>query len=198
PTRRTRSWSTPDANAFRGTRLLAPLLKPHGFRFRITWVDRGSGGSFAVGRYSHGKWWLELHVREALGIVNYGYGDTSIEHRPYMEILGVRDQAEYPGFSTDPVDSFRHLRPDLERHAGVFLRRDQPNPFQSLCREGAERERARMAPFVQGMQWRDVRQRAEAAWKRRDYAAVAAAYGQIKDPLTPAEARRLEFARRHV
>src|SRR4051794_33153215 len=111
--------------------------------------ERGSGGPFAVGRYTRGAWWLELHVREAQGIVNYGIGDARLEHRPYMELLGVREQTAYPGFSDDPVDGFRHLRPDLERFAGAFLRREQPEQFQELCRRAAETERARMAQSAQ-------------------------------------------------
>jgi hypothetical protein len=53
-----------------------------------------------------------------------------------------------------------------------------------------------MAQFMQEMQWRDLREQAEAAWKRRDFAAVVAAYGQMQDHLTPAEAQRLGYARR--
>ena len=35
--------------------------------------------------------------------------------------LGVHGENDYPGFSAAPLDGFRHLRSDIERHGQVFL-----------------------------------------------------------------------------
>ena len=35
--------------------------------------------------------------------------------------LGVHGEYGYPGFSDAPLDGFRHLRSDIERHGQVFL-----------------------------------------------------------------------------
>jgi hypothetical protein len=115
-----------------GKEILDPLLEPMGFHFQVEQVGRGSGGAFAVGSYSNGTWSLELHVRRALGIVNYKVGQASLEHRVYMKALGVQRQAAYPGFSDDPLDGFRHLRSDLERFATAFLRRENSEEFRQM------------------------------------------------------------------
>src|SRR6478735_3612053 len=95
-----------------GRRILDPVLVPAGFLFTMTASADGSGGHYAVGRYSARKRFLELHTRWALGIVRYGIRDQWIEHSQLMGALGVRAQAAYPGFSDDPLDGFRHLRED--------------------------------------------------------------------------------------
>jgi hypothetical protein len=119
---------------FDGKAILDPLLEPLGFRFRLTESGRSSGGPFAVGSYSNDGWDLELHVRRALGIVYYRVDGAALEHRLYMQLLGVEREAAYPGFSDDPLDGFRHLRSDLERFAGGFLRRENAAQFQEFAR----------------------------------------------------------------
>jgi hypothetical protein len=36
-------------------------------------------------------------------------------------VTGRKWSTEYPGFSDDPLDGFRHLRADLEKHGSSFL-----------------------------------------------------------------------------
>ena len=65
---------------------------------------------------------LELHFRHSLGLVRYHIGSSSIVHEDYMwSAIGRRHASEYPGFSTDPLDGFRHLLHDLESHGTDFL-----------------------------------------------------------------------------
>ena len=57
-----------------------------------------------------------------MGLVTYHVGDLELSHEDYMwSILGGRWRSEYPGFSKEPLDDFRHLRADLERHCMDFL-----------------------------------------------------------------------------
>jgi hypothetical protein len=53
---------------------------------------------------------------------NLPVGDTLIPHEELMRVVAGPGQAKYPRFSEDPLDGFRHLREDLERHGKVFLR----------------------------------------------------------------------------
>jgi hypothetical protein len=53
---------------------------------------------------------------------NLPVGDTLIPHEELMRVVAGPGQAKYPRFSVDPLDGFRHLREDLERHGKVFLR----------------------------------------------------------------------------
>ncbi len=104
-----------------GKAVLEPLLQHYGFEFELVDAAKGSGGHFAVGRYSNGDRSITLHVRHALGIVEYRWREQSINHADYMTSLGVRDRAAYPGFSGDPLDSFSHLLSDLQDYCGEFL-----------------------------------------------------------------------------
>jgi hypothetical protein len=94
-----------------GNEILGQILEPAGFVVGEVETGRGSGGSFAISRWTKGTQFIELHVRWALGIVNYGWGDQMFDHRHVVSSLGAR--ASYPGFSDDPLDGFRHLANDL-------------------------------------------------------------------------------------
>jgi hypothetical protein len=81
---------------------------------------------------------VELHVRRTVGIVDYRVGASELEHRAYMQFLGVHQEAAYPGFSDDPMDAFRHLRNDLEWFAGPFLRRENAAVFREFARRSRD------------------------------------------------------------
>lgn len=110
----------------RGVAELAAVLGSAGFQFVETEEGVSSGGSFASGEFRRGDRRLELHVRSSLGLVRYHFGEESLSHQDLVR--GVRalerisEEGEYPGFSDDPMAGFRHLRHDLDRFGGVFLR----------------------------------------------------------------------------
>jgi hypothetical protein len=116
----------PTALLERGVAELTPVLGPAGFEFIQTEDGASSGGPFASGEFLRGDRRLELHVRSSLGLVRYHFGDESMSHEDLVR--GVRAlehilaEGQYPGFSTDPMAGFRHLRHDLERFGGIFLR----------------------------------------------------------------------------
>ena len=103
-----------------GVAILEPLLRDHGFEYLRGEEGTGSGGKFARGRFVKGNRRLELHVRTALGLVRYHVGRLSLSHDDYMRAL-TESKGDYPGYSDDPLDGFRHLLSDLEHHGEVFL-----------------------------------------------------------------------------
>jgi hypothetical protein len=109
----------------RGVAELAEVLVPAGFQFVETGRGESSGDPFASGEFRRGERRLELHFRPELGLVRYHFGEESLSHQDLVR--GVRalerisEEAEYPGFSDDPMAGFRHLRHDLDRFGGVFL-----------------------------------------------------------------------------
>jgi hypothetical protein len=109
----------------RGVAELSEILGPAGFEFIDTGGGIGSGGPFASGEFVRGDRRLELHVRQALGLVRYHFDEVSLSHEDLVRGLrglhGIAEPAEYPGFSDDPSASFRHLRHDLERFGAIFL-----------------------------------------------------------------------------
>ena len=110
----------------RGVAELAGVLGPAGFEFIETDDGASNGGSFASGEFLRGDRRLELHVRSSLSLVRYHFGEASVSHdelvRGVRGVEGVAEEGQYPGFSEDPMAGFRHLRHDLERFGGIFLR----------------------------------------------------------------------------
>ena len=84
-------------------------------------AGQGSGGRFATGDYVSGRRRLELHFRRSLGFVTYHLDGSSVSHEGLMRALGAAGRHEYPGFSDDPLDGFRHLQRDIECYGQVFL-----------------------------------------------------------------------------
>jgi hypothetical protein len=115
----------------RGSSLLAPILESHGFALVEATIVDGSGGSAAVGRWAKTDRSIETHVRGALGIVDYTWGTDRISHKDYLRALGLR--GAYPGFSSDPIQSFQHLAEDLRGVAAPVLQLTR-NQFGDLLR----------------------------------------------------------------
>ena len=112
----------PAATLHVGCEILDPVLTVHGFVRRPIESGPGSGGPFARTEYLRTDRRLELHFRYSLGLVTYHLGGSAISHDAYMRaVLGTRGANQYPGFSQDPLDGFRHLRHDLQQFCGEFL-----------------------------------------------------------------------------
>jgi len=109
----------------RGAAELAAVLGPAGFEF-LQAESTDDGGPFASGEFFRGDRRLELRVRSSLTLVRYHFGDEWLSHedlvRGVRALEGISEEGQYPGFSTDPMAGFRHLRHDLERFGAIFLR----------------------------------------------------------------------------
>lgn len=105
-----------------GSEILVPLLLKHGFEFKLVGGGSSSGGEFAFGEFRRDTRRLELHVRYSLGMVTYHFANRSMSHQDYMRsVLGRPSASHYPGFSSDPLNAFRHLYLDLDEHGADFL-----------------------------------------------------------------------------
>lgn len=125
-----------------GCEILEPVLVPHGFARRPFDSGSSSGGYFARTEYVRKDRRVELHFRGSLGLVAYHLGALSITHEDYMRaVLGRRGGNQYPGFSEDPLDGFRHLRHDLERYCPEFLG-ESDDAFRQVVAMAAAQPRA--------------------------------------------------------
>lgn len=105
-----------------GVTILDELMRSHGFVFTPASSGVGSGGSFASGEFRRGDRGLELHFRHSLGLVTYRVGIFELSHEDYIwSVLGRRWASQYPGFSKEPLDGFRHLLADLQQYGSDFL-----------------------------------------------------------------------------
>jgi hypothetical protein len=126
-----------------GRKILEPILAPHGFTFIDGVCGHSSGGDFASAEFSNGGRRLELHFRRSLGLVTYHVGSLSLPHEAYMEaLLGRRGASQYPGFSDDPLDGFRHLLHDLEAYCLDFVC-GGGDEFRTCVARAAELEKRR-------------------------------------------------------
>jgi hypothetical protein len=104
-----------------GCKLIDPIMKATGFRWEAGPAGTSSGGYFASGQYVKGNRKLELHFRHSLGLVTYHIVDVSLSHEDYMLHVAGKSKAQYPGFSSEPLDAFKHLASDLSNFASDFL-----------------------------------------------------------------------------
>lgn len=106
----------------RGAELLKPLFLRYGFAYRTLDEGSSSGGQFACGEFRKGTRRMEFHFRDSLGLVTYKLNSHSMSHQEYMRsMLGKPNASQYPGFSSGPMDAFRHLLFDLEKYCADFL-----------------------------------------------------------------------------
>ena len=117
-----------------------------------------------------------------------------------VELMRLEDPQKAENFRCPAVvkpDQMRpalvHLSELLKTYAGRVLRGDS-SVLKRARRESArfERERAEKSRL------RQVRSRANAAFGEKDYAKAAALYESIKDDLSPAEVRKLEYSNKRA
>ncbi len=127
----------PTEQLLEGVGILDPLLTGCGFVFRLDRAGRGSGGTFAAGRYERGDRFMELHYRWGLGLVVYHVAGATRDHNTYMKLLGVFRDSAYAAVALDGTsDGFHRLLADLERFGQDFLSGDGQQ-FQKLARQFA-------------------------------------------------------------
>ena len=110
----------------RGVVELTEVLGPAGFEFIQSDEGTDARGTFASGEFLRGDRRLEMVVRSSLNVVRYHFDDESLSHedlvRGVRALDGISAEGDFPGFSTDPMAGFRHVRHDLERFGAIFLR----------------------------------------------------------------------------
>lgn len=117
----------------RGAKLMADVLKPHGFKFGGARVEKAGNRGIAVGAFERRGRSLELQVRSGVLVAAYRAGNKRLPHPEYMEGLGVAADMRFPGLSRDPLNAFRRLRSDLLRFGGPFLTGKGLKKFESLA-----------------------------------------------------------------
>jgi hypothetical protein len=104
-----------------GAKIVGTVIEPHGFVWALGKTHGGHPGNAARGAFVKGNRQLDLGFRWSLGPVTYWVGTTSVNHEVLMKYTGHHAEAEYPGYSTDPLDAFRHLASDLKKFGGDFM-----------------------------------------------------------------------------
>jgi hypothetical protein len=127
-----------------GRRFIDPIMETNGFQWQPGLAGKSTGGYSDSGQYVKDNRRLELHFRHSLGLVNYHIAEISLSHEDYMLHVAGKEKYEYPGFSSDPLDGFRHLARDLENYASDFL--SGPGEDFRKAKQRAE-ERSKLSGF---------------------------------------------------
>lgn len=166
-----------------GCEILDPILVPQGFTRSPVVSGRGSGGHFSSCAYTKGNRRLELHFRYSLGLVSYHVGSAHASHEAYMAaVLGPGDESQYPGFSQDPLDGFRHLANDLGNFAHDFLEGDAEHLREAASEAGQKRLAEQQAFMAKSTGDQKRRAAARDLFRRKDYAGVVEQLGQLRYP----------------
>lgn len=124
-----------------GCKILDEVMNPHRFFLVEGLSGKSSGGNFASGEYVKDDRRLEIHFRFSLGLVTYHLGSLSLSHESYMQaLLGKNGGNQYPGFSDDPLEGFRHLSYDLSHFCEDFLS-GSGEEFARCVTKAAEQEK---------------------------------------------------------
>jgi hypothetical protein len=187
---------SPKDSLIAGATILAPLLSPHGFTFEFRDEGRGAGGFFAWAEFVREERRLELHFRHSLGLVTYHAGPLHARHETYMKELGVLGRNQYPGFSDDPFDGFRHLANDLGFAADFLSGNGHILHSAALKEAEADREKSKalMVGYVGDSR---ALEQMEALFRAGDYTKVLAVFQELKFPerLTKVQQRIVNISR---
>jgi hypothetical protein len=133
---------------------------------------------------------LDIARRDLLGRTGRSYS--------MADIVGLTDERrawayrDYTAVSRQNVaKGLRLLADDLLRCGSSALTGDA-----GVFRRMRDRSQARAARWSEEMTIAQTRERASAAWQRRDYERVAALYASMHRHLSPAESAKLRYARR--
>ena len=176
-------------------------MNPCSFTFVETDSGMSSGGGYASGEYCRDDRRLEIHFRYSLGQVRYHIGHVSASHESYMkEILGGNGGNHYPGFSTDPLDGFRHLAHDIEVYGQDFLNGSGVVLEKAALKENQEAHINDTIKWAATIGDNIKREEARLCFQQRDYQGVVEKLKDIKYPelMTEFERKMLELAKKRI
>jgi hypothetical protein len=128
--------------------------------------------------------------------------DPSVQEFGYtigeiMDFVGVRKDLKFTFFQSSNKDQIkilvRKLAEYVKIYAGPILNGDLKilEKVQILQKEKSD-------AYIKEMNLRHIREMADAAWKQKDYVKFVGLYSSVEDDLTPAEAKKLEYARKKL
>ena len=177
------------------------LVKDFGFRCvesEMTFVRYESPDVF-VNVY-HGRASYEIGVE--IGLVNnpWGRAEPPFTIRDIVEFNGAEKETGFTRVVTfsanDPalVEKFVNKLADfVKRYAESELKGDL-RIYEQL-RSFVLNESAK---YTKELKISQIKREADKAWQQKDYASLVKLYEQVEESLTPAEAKKMEYAKRHL
>lgn len=114
-----------------------------------------------------------------------------------IDLTGAQEKTDYAFFQASNADKVKKYVPKLaslvEKYAGFALEGDT-TVFRQLAAKVLEKSNK----LIKEWNISDVREKADRAWREKNYAKVAELYAPIQEELTPAEAKKLAYAKKHL
>ncbi|HWO00298.1 MAG TPA: hypothetical protein VNS63_13625 [Blastocatellia bacterium] len=174
---------------------LATEYEFHLAKVEITFVRYESRDVF-VNVY-HGRASFELNCE-----IGYLTADSNHPERPFylgeiLDLMGGLHETGYTFFQASSAERVKQFVPkvaDLIKHYAKSALEGDPTTFKRLAdlRWAKSRAREKQETLIR------TREKASEAWSKKDYLKVIELFDPVRDDLTPAEIKKLEYAKKHL
>lgn len=174
------------------------LTKEHGFhcvKAEITFVRYESQSVF-INIY-HGRGSFEIGFEIGQLDVSPKYPEVKYTLGDLLDLVGVREKEEYTFFQASTKERIKIWVPklaELVRKYGGSILKGVPDIFGRL----KEIQTRNSEMYLKEIRISRIRKKAEEVWHSKDYKTLVKLYESIREDLTPAEAKKLEYARRRL
>lgn len=144
----------------------------------------------------HGRASYELGFEIGRLIDMAGQGEHPFSLAMVIELMGAQIETGYTLLQASSPERVKKYVPKLadlvKKYAASALKNDS-NTFKLLAET-----RSRMSDEIhKDMKLKDTREDAEKAWREKNYSKLASLYESISEDLTPAESKKLDYAKKH-
>jgi len=117
------------------------------------------------------------------------------------QFLGLGEFATSRATSEEQIAKLVKVNADFLRQALPLLTSTKPNFWEDLSpviQDQMVKEDERDRQWAEEQRLGEVRQEIDSAWRAKDYARVISLFEEIKEKMTTAETKKLEYAQKHV
>ena len=126
-----------------------------------------------------------------------GAQDVEFSLGNIIEVMGASAETGYTFFQASTPEKVKSLvsrLADLLKQYGKAALTGDPLFFSKLRDDTARKS----DDYLKQIQLSRVREQVAQAWRQKNYLKVVELYEPVRDDLTPAEVKKLEYARKHV
>jgi hypothetical protein len=144
----------------------------------------------------HGRASYELGVEIGQLISALSQEDQPFSIGEIIDLMGAREETGYTFLQASTAARVSEYVPKLadfvKKSAAPALEGDT-----DIFRQLAEKRSEKSDELLKEWHLSDVREKADIAWQEKNYAKLADLYESIREELTPAEAKKLDYAKKH-
>jgi hypothetical protein len=126
--------------------------------------------------------------------------DSAERHYSLVEIIELASAKAESGYTFYQASTPERVKTWVLRLAALVRKyADKALQGDALTFEQLREVRSRLShEYLTAMKLRRIREQVNKAWQAKDYAKVVELYEQVRDDLSPAEQKKLEYARKHL